>query len=165
VTLPQAMRVLRVMRAAWPHRAVSNETAHVYMAMMRDLTYDEATSAVQALIQTSKWFPSIAEIRARVATSRCALEAPELAWGQVQRAISKYGAYQTPVFASAALHQAVESLGWRNICLDENLAATRARFIDAYRVARERRIDEEATGRRLPGRAPAQLEAGEGDGE
>lgn len=146
----EAVKLISMLRAAWPRQEVLPETAEVYAAMLADLPFEEAKAAVTRLVQTSKWFPAISEIRERVAESRCALDPPELAWGEVQKAISRVGAYHQPLFENPAVQCAVNAIGWRNICLDENLSATRARFIDAYRASRQQQIEAQTTGRALP---------------
>ena len=65
----------------------------------------------------------------------------------VQRAIGRIGSYQAPQFDCDEVQAAVEAIGWRAICLDENLSATRARWIDAYKAAAAKRKDLEARGR------------------
>lgn len=149
MTKGESMKLLAMLRAAWPRQEVGADTAEVYAEMLKDIPFDEASAAVRRIVQTSKWFPAIAEIREQVAESRSALDPPELAWGQVQAAISKIGAYHQPLFSNPAIQRAVKALGWRQICLDENLSATRARFIDAYRAARSQQIESTTTGRLL----------------
>ena len=147
----EAMKLLATLRAAWPRQEVGQDTAAVYAAMLADLPLEEAKAAVQLLVQTSRFFPTIAEIREKVAEARCGdLTAPELAWGEVQEAIGRVGSYHRPLFANPAIQRAVDAIGWRAICLDENLSATRARFLDAYKAARAQAIEAVATGRALP---------------
>lgn len=137
-------------RAAWPKQEVLPETAEVYAAELAHVPFGEAKDAVRVLMRSSKWFPTIAEILERVAERRHPMVRPELAWGEVQDAISRVGMYLVPVFRNQAIQRAVNAIGWRDICTDDNLAATRARFLEAYRSAREEVLSAEATGLPLP---------------
>lgn len=149
MTKAEALRLVAMLRAAWPRQEVGQDTAEVYAGMLGDLPFEEAKAAVTRLVQTSRFFPTIAEIRERVAETRCDLDPPEMAWGEVQNAIRSIGSYHQPLFANPAIQHAVNAIGWKQICLDENLSATRARFIDAYKSARHRQIEATATGRSL----------------
>lgn len=168
MTKQEAMKLVALLKAGWPRQELGAETISLYADMLKDIPLAEAQAAVQRIVQTSKWFPTIAEIREQVAEARCALDPPELAWGEVQRAISSVGAYHQPLFDNPAIQRAVNAMGWRQICLDENLAATRARFVDAYKAARAQQIECETTGRQLaspygaalPGKGADSLEHG-----
>lgn len=178
MTKAEALRLAAVLKAAWPREKVGSDTLQVYAQYLQDVPFEAAKAATDRLICSRKWFPTIAEIRAELAEAECAaLPDPEVAWGEVLRAISRYGSYRTPEFEHPELAAAVDSLGWRNICLDENVMSTRARFIDAYRTIRERRVAGHQLGayappeRRLAGREGGQKQLGAalrvvtGDGE
>lgn len=150
MTKGEAMKLMAILRAAWPRQEVGMDTAEVYAGMLSDIPFDEGKAAVTKLVQTTKFFPTVAEILEQVAESRCELDSPEMAWGEVQKAIAKVGSYHQPLFENPEIQRAVNAIGWKQICLDENLAATRARFIDAYRAARAKRIESETTGKALP---------------
>lgn len=65
----EVTKVLTMLSGAYPSANVTPETVMVYETMLSDL---EAMSVVQAVIDhiaTSKWFPSISELRERVFTS------------------------------------------------------------------------------------------------
>ena len=150
MTKHEGIRLVAMLRSCWPRQEIKQDTAELYAAILGDLPWEEAKAAVMRLAQTTRFFPTIAEIREQVAEARCALDPPELAWGEVQKAISRVGSYQQPLFENPAIQRAVNAIGWRNICLDDNLSATRARFTDAYRAARQQQIESQTTGRALP---------------
>lgn len=146
----QATDLVSILQGAYPRVPFADSTVGVYVMVLADLEFEAAKRAVLELIQTSKWLPTIAEIRERVVESRADLPPPELAWGEVMAAIRQVGMYASPVFECDEIGRAVSAIGWRSICTDENVSSTRARFIDAYRAVREQRIDEERTGRYVP---------------
>lgn len=133
MTPAETAKILTVLKASYPRQELTSATVSAYSAMLADLPYESVDAAVRRLIASSKWFPTIAEIRSEVAEGKIAeLPAAEVAWGEVRKAISKFGYYRVPVFKHEAIARAVDVIGWDTICLDENVAATRKRFIDAY---------------------------------
>lgn len=160
----EAIRIVAMLQGAYPHRQIPDSTAEVYALTLGDMPYAEVKTAVTRLIQTSKFMPSIAEIRESVAEERCQLPAPEVAWGEVQRAISRVGGYFRPVFECQEIDEAVQVLGWTNICQSTNPAADRARFVEAYRSLREQRMELEATGRYVPSERQLPEQGGPGHG-
>lgn len=62
MTESQALTLLAALTAAYPKHPFTPETAAVYATQIRDFDADVAGRAVESLIQTSMWFPSIAEI-------------------------------------------------------------------------------------------------------
>ena len=148
MTQSEALKAVSMIRAIWGARGAPDaDGIHVWASLLADLDFGAVKGAIERLAKTSKWLPTVAEIRAEVVEDRADLPEPEVAWGFVWRAISKYGERQRPQFAHDEIRQAVDAIGWSSICLDENVAASRARFTDAYRAIRAKRIEREATGR------------------
>lgn len=134
MTKTEALKCLSILKASYPRQELGRDTLEAYAAMLADIDFEAAQDAVRRLICGSKWFPSIAEIRAEVAQAAMAnMPAPEIAWGEVWKAISRYGMNRQPQFSCPEVAAAVDVIGWRTICLDENVASSRSRFIDAYR--------------------------------
>lgn len=162
----QALSCIAILAASYPRQELNPDTLNAYATMLQDLEFEAVDAAVKRIICSSKWFPTIAEIRAEVAEGECGDLAPaELAWGEVQRAIGRWGMYNTPQWSTPELAAAVDAIGWRTICTDTNVVSTRARFIDAYRVTRERRVQGYQLGahapKALPSRTGQQLMLGE----
>ena len=162
----EAFRIVAMLQGAWPHRQLPDSTAEVYAMTLSDLAYAEVRDAVTRLIQTSKFLPSVAEIREVVVEERCDLPAAEVAWGEVRAAIHRVGIYFVPVFECDEIEQATNIIGWETLCNSTNIASERARWIDTYRALRGRRIELEATGRYIPSerQLPAEGEGGPGHG-
>lgn len=152
MTRSQALKCLAVLAASYPRNGLEKHNLDTYALMLEDLDFVRVGEAMKRLTCKLKWFPSIAEIRAEVAEAELGDVLPaELAWGEVQKAIGRYGYSRMPEWSSNEMTAAVDAIGWRNICLDENVAATRARFIDAYGASRSRAL----TGLALGGHAQA----------
>lgn len=175
MTEPEAQKLWTILLAAYASTVsrlsdeIQKAQAMIYRRMLADLEYPLANAAVERLLATCKFMPSIAEIReAALSTAHGEVRPGADAWGDVLKAVSKTGARGTPVFADPVVAKCVESLGWQNICLSENATADRARFIELYdRQASTQRRDH-ASGhlpaaqryRELVARANA-LESGE----
>lgn len=130
----------------------------VYTAGLSDLDFDVARAAVDRCLKTEEWIPSIATIRREagevlVGTRRSGAEA----WGDVMRAVSRFGAHRTPVFADRQVAEAVGIVTWRQICEADGrtLASCRRTFIDAYDniTTDQRKRDQIADGGAAPARA------------
>lgn len=67
------------------------------------------------------------------------------AWGDVQRAIQKYGYYRADeamTSLSGPTKEAVERIGFRELCLGDNTVANRAHFFKIYDAILQRKIND-----------------------
>jgi hypothetical protein len=138
--------------AAYPRPEVSDSTAEIYQRMLMDLDFDSAKSAVAQLMLSSKWLPAISEIRASAVDARLGPRRTGMeAYGDVVDAIRRVGAYRpSPDFNDPVVSDCVRQMGWRNLCLGDNEASDRSRFVDLYEALAERGRREQLTGQRLP---------------
>lgn len=142
----EATDIVAWLVGAYPHRPLPPSSAAVYALALADVDFDGAKAAVMRLIQTSRWLPTIAEIREEVAKARVSLPGAEEAWGVVRRAISRYGSYRSPSFDCDEIDAAVDAIGWRELCLSEDHTASRARFCAAFTTIASRRMHNELCG-------------------
>lgn len=108
---------------------------------MGDVSPEEGTHALREHITESSKFPTVADIRKRVASVRVsALDVGE-AWGEVNRALQRVGFYGSPTWSHPAIASAVEALGWKTICHTDNddVPTLRAQFERYYKAALEGR--------------------------
>lgn len=109
---------------------------------LQDIPYQVAEAALRKWVSTNKWSPSIAELREMAATVSNG-EIPEWGegWEKVLKAIRKYGLYNIGG-AMASLdpmtRTAVERVGFREICMSENISVERANFRMVYESLAER---------------------------
>lgn len=133
MTPAQTAKLVAVLMAAYPNAKISDEASTVYERMLADLDYATANAAVERLLATSKWIPTVAEIRETALTLGSGETRPGGdAWGDVLAAVGRYGCYRSPAFEDPLVAKCVDALGWREICLSENQVADRARFIQLY---------------------------------
>lgn len=64
------------------------------------------------------------------------------AWGEVLSQIHSIGSYGSPIFKDQSITNCVNSIGWRNLCLSENIAIERAHFLKMYEaISKRQRVD------------------------
>jgi hypothetical protein len=150
----EAAKLVALLQAAYPNFTTSEATASVYETLLRDLDADVAKAAIERLICTSRFMPTIAEIREMCVTVRHGtVRTGAEAWGDVGIAIRRFGSYRAPKFDDPAVAQAVKCLGWRNLCLgSSNDAADRARFCEIYDSITKQEREQEALPPALQGK-------------
>lgn len=136
------------LRTYYPRETIlpNQQAAELWYMELRDLPYNVAMMALREHVHTSKWSPSISELRERAATIRDG-ETPDWgeAWATVQQAIRRKGMYreQEALESMDEITRAtVERLGFQNLCLSENAVADRARFKDIYEQVAQRKKRE-----------------------
>lgn len=128
--------------------------AEGYQQALADIPADILKVTIWALVNTSKFLPTVAEIREkarevkRLASGQVENNAG-MAWEAVCGAIRKVGGYRVPTFEDAICAKVVRQIGWTNICMTsiEMTTALRAQFIKLYekeasRVESEARLRE-----------------------
>jgi hypothetical protein len=113
-------------------------TSTAYEHMLRDLDYQTALAALERLLATKPNFPpTVAEIReAALALTVGEIRPGGSAWGDVVKAIRRYGYMRSPgvdfTFPDPLVAEAVSAMDWVELCSSENQVADRARFIELY---------------------------------
>lgn len=154
MTKAEVAKIWVMLLGAYPAAKQNEATGRIYESMLEDLDAEACVEAVKRLFKTSRFLPTIAEIRSMAVEVRHgALRSPEEAWGDVVDAIRSVGSYRVPKFKDPLVAYAVERLGWRNLCLEGSSdVADRARFCELYGRAAERSRQDEVTGHALPER-------------
>lgn len=160
MTPNESAKLVAMVLGAFPRGIPQNpelarKTAEVYKRMILDLDYEVAEQAVARLITTSKFLPTIAEIRAAaVDMTQGAKRQGGEAWGDVNMEIRRVGRYDLPEFNDPLTAEAVNQLGWLSLCDSTNDVADRARFIELYDGLAERGRRDEVAGKALALPAP-----------
>lgn len=162
MTEPEAKQLIAMLFTAFPtqvSRMATGDAAmsrRVYERGIIDLDVAAGVRAVERLARTAKWLPTIADIRGEVHAAASPRRTGAEAWEDVRKEIGRTGYYREPKFGDPAVAAIVRGLGWRELCLSENPAADRARFIDAYEArAADTRTDEIASKGALPAPRPS----------
>lgn len=118
-------------------------TAVLWEKALSDIPYEVAEKALIKVLATSRFFPTVAEIR-EAATE---LTQPRMmdwseAWGLIGQAIRRHGFYGEAE-AMAELPEDVARMakrfGWRDLCLNENVDVMRAHFKQAWEIEQKRK--------------------------
>ena len=146
----EAAELVMLLLGAFPNAKTSQSTSKIYEEMLSDLDAGHARAAVQKLIASSKWMPTVAEIRGACADlERGPLRSGADAWLDVIQQIRKEGYCGEPKFEDAVVASLVERWGWRTLCFGDGVS-DRARFIEAYDSLARQARDRQVSGMALP---------------
>lgn len=161
----EVVRVVELLQGAYPRQEIPKSTLSVYVMALADLDVEDCLRAVTRHVQTSKWFPTIAEIRELVAEAITELPEPEFAWREVREALGRDTAGQpVPAWSCPEIREAVAVLGWGTLVNTRNIAIERERWIKTYSRLRRQAIERVVAPNRS-GALPGQLKLlAEGDG-
>ena len=120
-----------------------NEQAmELWYQALKDIPMQVAEATLRKWVATSKWSPTIAEIREMSVDVKRG-DAPDWSdgWAQVQLAIRRFGQYN-PKEALAMLdpitRETVKRLGFYNLCVSENPISDRKQFKDTFEIMAKR---------------------------
>jgi len=113
----------------------SDALLDIYWCALSDLTIDQFERASSLAIQKLTFFPKVAELRELVNGNG---EAEALsAWEQLQKGISRAGAYQSVLFEDPRITRVIEIMGgWIEVCAwpTADIKFRRKEFLDAYKA-------------------------------
>lgn len=135
----EAASLMAILAAAFPSAKISKETVSVYVAHLSDVPYEESRIAVDNLVRTSDFFPSVALLRREILAMMGLLAPPrESAWLEVETGMRTRGRGVKIDWSHPAISEAVRAMGWNNMCLSENLDVVRGQFFKVYDSLRDR---------------------------
>lgn len=141
----EALKLVKIVQSAYPRQEFPEDTVRVYVMSLVDLPTELATRAVMELIRTSKWVPTIAEIRQRATEIGCPMPAADEAWAEVQRAARMFspGVVVDVQWSSDLVAEAVAMTGglW-GIAMTSRPEVLQRQFTDTYNALRQRRLDQ-----------------------
>jgi hypothetical protein len=147
--LSEVTEIVMTLLAAYPNRDMSAHTSDVYERSLRDLDRDVAHAAVERLIRTCRFLPSIAEIReACEVTQHGHRRTGEEAWADAMKAVRYVGQYRPmPRFRDPIVTEALKLWGsWEDFASCDHSAADRARFIQLYDELAKRTREQAVAG-------------------
>lgn len=143
------------LRTYYPkEKLLPNEQAmELWFNQLKDIPYNVASATLEKWVAIEKWSPSIAELR------KTAVEIVNgttynwgEGWGQVEKAIRKYGMYNEAEAMESMddiTRQTVKRLGFINICTSDNYQADRANFRMIYEQLAEKKEKDSQVPTRL----------------
>jgi hypothetical protein len=169
MTGEEVNHTVAILQGAFPNHPVNPDTVRAYGWMLRDFTFPDVSRAVVTLLATSRFWPTIAEVRAAVIEERLALPTPERAWELVAERLSATGLLPEdhPAKAHPVIKRAVRAMGGiAGMAEEDNVAALRRQFMEQYAAIRAEHVTRailaplEAVGTIPPGEEPITLPAG-----
>jgi hypothetical protein len=171
MTKTEAMKIVCVLFGSFPNARFNEQNFESYAEGIQELDATTCGAAAQRLIRTSKFLPSIAEIReATVAQTLGPVRSGEEAWAELMLAKRKHGydygaidarrRLRDPLFGDPVIARCLTMWGgWNAFALADDDAADRARFcaLFASHVGRERQDLVAGKALPMPERAPALL--------
>lgn len=127
---------------AQPTFIPDQDAFNMWFSLMGDLPYDVCSVAIQKYMLTNKFPPTVAEIRESAAT---VVGGDPLTWGEswerALAAVRRYGSYNQ-IEAMASLdpitRKCVESIGYLELCMSENIMVERAHYQKIFEVYSKR---------------------------
>jgi len=111
----------------------------LWFMALKDLPFERVQAAVIKLVQESRYVPTVADVRKAVFEKDC-LTAGQ-AWAKAMKAVARYGMYNEAKALDSLdgpTREATENVGFRALCLSENLSIERAHFLKIYKENSER---------------------------
>ncbi len=142
-TLADCAKILGHAKSAFGRDDFGKKETLVYAQFLADIPADTLDRIVCEHIATSRFFPSVAEIRERWAECVTGnLPSPEEAWAQVRDCIRRVGHYGIPQFSHPEVSAAVAAIGWETLCAMQigESGVYHAQFLKAYASQRGRAI-------------------------
>lgn len=142
-TYPETLQLMGQAAILYRRDDVTEATAQAYHAFLGSLTKAEMAEAIARHVQTSQFFPTVADILRHHAESQTGnMLSGEEAWGEVKNAIRRTGFYGIPQFSSQEVADAVASIGWETLCSMEitESGIYHAQFVRSYDAIRARSV-------------------------
>jgi hypothetical protein len=156
MTKQETVVLLRILRAFWPDIKVTDDLVNGWTWAMEDVSFPVAEDAAKRWIKTQKWFPKPAELLEIIGVQQVAPNLiPEAAWAEVLREARRVGVNRLPLyrggevvpppereFSHPAIAQAVDSIGWKAICLtpEEERSYLQHRFTETLKALIKREV-------------------------
>lgn len=131
------------------NKEMTEEAVSVWYDFFKDTDFEIFRQAVKRIIPKNKYMPSIAELRSEIAsiTNPVLQLDVDTEWEKVLTVIRRYGTYITREQYDNAFNSTtkgiIEVIGWRKLCLSENIEFQRKIFYDMYNNLQKR--NEEAS--------------------
>lgn len=125
-------------KTIYPKENILNapEEFALWFEMLEDIPYKVAAAGLKKWVMLNRWAPSISDMRAMSVESYGQnVNEWEEEWDKVTCAIAKYGYYRTEEALDTLpdlTRTIVKRLGFRNLCMSENISIERANFRDIY---------------------------------
>lgn len=138
MTRQDAIDLVIMLESAYPRQILEEKSIETYVGFIQDLDHEVVKRVIANHIRSSKWFPTIAEIRELAAEMAHNLPSSEMAMETVRNAV-RGNDYQA-ILRDDLLRQAVATVGWDKLMYSEYSQPLYKQIGDAYDNLRKRQI-------------------------
>ena len=153
MTEAEVVMLVKILEGAY-HKEFSEDSIKVYVAMLKDIPFNLAQQAASNLIKSSKWLPSISELREEALKLANPLPTVDQAYYEARMAARNFSPYSGPGgehFSHPLIKQAVDIVGLQTIGYSDEPTIVAAQFRQVY----NRLLDSETSRRKQsPGLNP-----------
>lgn len=140
--MTQEARIIKLLTPylmAYPQSRMNEGGLIVYAKALRALPLEQIEAAMNKLLMTMKFFPSVAEIFAEAESVTRYIngaedKSPDEAWSEVVRQMQVAFVYKKPQFSTPEIEKAALSMGWDALCQvqTEGMNTARSQFVKFY---------------------------------
>ena len=128
------------------NKEFTQEAINIWYDFFKDTDYEIFRQAVKRIIPKNKYLPSIAELRAEIAkiTNPVLQLNTDEEWDKVITAIRLYGTYISQEEFNKfnpTTAKIIRTIGWRKMCMSENIEFERKAFYDMFNSYQKRNED------------------------
>lgn len=158
----ETIAILSIVRAVWPEMVVNDHVITAWMWAFEDTDYRLVEDATKRYIRAADkpFAPKPSELLKLAGVQQVAPDLiPEAAWAEVMSEVRRVGYNRPPIFhngqfldpplrqfSSPLIAEAVDAIGWAEICTSDRPEIVRAQFIKALAALMERAVKRVQTG-------------------
>lgn len=137
MTKQEFMKIVSAIQNYYPRAVIfpTKESIALWYEELKDLTYEQLVTALRRHVATSKWSPTIAELREQCVEIEIPVNDWGVAWEELQRAIHNWGwtrEKEAMESMSKLTRETVKRLGYQTLCESQDGMADRANFRNIY---------------------------------
>lgn len=139
-------RLVKGMKAVYTSQSFlpDAESVKIWYQLLKDMPYEIANVSIQKHMATNKFPPTVAEIRSGAAEITDKSHDWSDGWESFRKAVGRFGYYRREeAFASMdeITRKVVKRLGWKELCMSENIMQDRANFRMVYEQEQNRAVE------------------------
>lgn len=152
--MTQEARIIKLLTPylmAYPQNRMDENGLIVYAKALRSLSLEQIEAAMNKLLRTMRFFPSVAEIYAEAESVTRYIngvedKSPDEAWLEVVRQMQEAFVYKKPTFSTPEIERAALSMGWDALCQvpTEGMNTARSQFVKFYEGVLKRKSEAKA---------------------
>ena len=139
-------RLVKGMKAVYTSQSFLPDanSVKIWYELLKDMPYEIANVSIQKHMATNKFPPTVAEIRSGATEITSKHRDWSDGWECFRKAVGRFGYYRREeAFASMdeVTRRAVKRLGWKELCMSENIMQDRANFRMVYEQEQNRAME------------------------